>query len=171
MPGTGKSTVALALGEEFGIPVIDKDVIVSAMLDRGVAEEIAHPAAYQTTFALVEHLICVQHLSVIVDTPAGEPSMLEWATQLCADASAILIPVLCSADGEVLYDRMAAREGLRSHSKGTSRRPGTARERFAHFPDDTIELDAMRPVEDVVQEAISTVRMWLATITDHPQMK
>jgi len=158
MPGAGKSTVALALSAEFGMPVIDKDVVVSSLLDEDIAEEVAHPAAYRTTFDLVEYLLHVQRLSVIVDTPAGHPSTLEWATSLCAQTDALLIPVLCSADGEARYDRMAARAGLRSHSKGTSRRPGTARERFAHFPDHTIELDTMRAVDEVIRVAISRVR-------------
>lgn len=171
MPGAGKSTVALALGAEFGMPVIDKDVIVSAMLDRGIIEDQAHPAAYQVTFDLVEHLLRVQRLSVIVDTPAVYPSTLDWATRLCAETGAHLIPVLCSADGEARYDRMAAREGLRSHSKGTTRTPGTARGQFAHLPDDTIELDTMRPPDEVVREAISTVRIRLVNTTYQLQVK
>jgi predicted kinase len=158
MPGAGKSTVALALGTEFGMPVIDKDVIVSALLDEGVAEDIVHPAAYRTAFDLIDHLVRTQHTSVIVDTPAVDPSVLEWATKLCAETATRLIPVLCSADGETRYDRMAAREGLRSHSKGTTRRPGTARERFCHLPADTIKLDTMRPVEETVRDAIALVR-------------
>ena len=100
MPGAGKSTVALALGGEFGLPVIDKDVVLSA---------------------------------------AG------------------LIPVPCSADAETRHDRMAARDGLWSHSKGTSGRSGTAREWFVHFSPDTIELDTMRAVDEVVREAITAV--------------
>lgn len=163
MPGAGKSTVALAVGKAFGMPVIDKDVIVSALLDQGIPEDKAHPAAYQATFDLVEHLVRVQRLSVIVDTPAVYPSTLEWATNLCAQSQAILIPVLCSADGKERYGRMAAREGLRSHSKGTTRRAGTARERFAHFPDRTIELDTMRPVDDVIHEAIVRIRQRMAS--------
>ena len=158
MPGAGKSTVALALGDEFGMPVIDKDVVVSSLLDEDIPEDVAHIAAYQTTFDLAEQLLRVQRVSIIVDTPAVYPSVLDWATHLCAETSAVLIPVLCSADGKVRYDRMAAREGLRSHSKGTSRRPGTARERFAHFPDHTIELDTMRAVDEVIRVAISRVR-------------
>lgn len=159
MPGAGKSTVALALGEAFGMPVIDKDVVVSSLLDEDIAEHFAHPAAYRATFDLVEHLLRVQRLSVIIDTPAVYPSVLDWATNLCTETDAILIPVLCSADGEARHDRMAVREGLRSHSKGTSRRPGTDRERFDHFPDDTIELDTMGATEDVIREAIAAVRL------------
>lgn len=158
MPGAGKSTVALALGAELGFPVIDKDVIVSALLEQGMDTDAAHPAAYAITFDLAEHLIRDQGLSVIVDSPAGEPAILEWATRLCAETGARLVPVLCSADGLARYERMAAREGLRAHSKGTTRRPGTARERFAHFPANTIEFDTMRPVEEVVREAIALVR-------------
>ncbi len=161
MPGAGKTTVALALGAEFGMPVIDKDVVVSSLLDEDIAENMAQPAAYRATFDLAQHLLRLQRLPVIVDTPAVYPSVLEWASTLCAGTGAMLIPVLCSADGEARYDRMAAREGLRSHSKGTSRTPGKARERFVHLPDHTIELDTMKPLEDVVQEAISAVGLRL----------
>lgn len=161
MPGAGKSTVALALGDAFSIPVIDKDVVVSALLDADVTEDIAHSAAYNATFDLVEHLVRVQRKSVIVDTPAVYPSTLDWATMLCIETGAQLIPVLCSADGETRYDRMAMRKGLRSHSKGTSRTPGTARERFAHLPDDTIELDTMKPLDDIMREAITAVGLRL----------
>ena len=100
-----------------------------------------------------------QCLSVIVDTPAVYPPTLDWATNLCSETDATIIPVLCSADGEARYDRMAAREGMRSHSKGTSRRPGTARERFNHFPDNTIELNTMGAAEAVIREAIAAVRL------------
>ncbi len=158
MPGAGKSTVALALGAAFGMPVIDKDILLSAMLDHGIAEALAHPAAYRATFDLAEHMLREQRLSVIVDTPAVYPATLEWATNLCAETDATLIPVLCSADGEVRYNRMAAREGLRSHSKGTTRTPGTARERFDHFPDSTIELNTMGKLDDVVREAVTAVQ-------------
>jgi len=164
MPGAGKSTVALALGAEFGMPIVDKDVIVSTLLDRGILEDQAHPAAYQATFDLVEHLVRVQRLSVIVDTPAVHPATLDWATRLCAKTGAHLIPVLCSADGETRYDRMAAREGLRSHSTGTTRKPGTAGERFRHLPADTIELDTMRPIDEVTCEAIAAIRLRIETL-------
>lgn len=169
MPGAGKSTVALALGAEFGIPVIDKDVIVSALLVRNIPEDQAHPAAYQAAFDLAQHLIVGQGKSVIVDTPAVFPSTLDWAAQLCAETGARLIPVLCSADGETRYDRMAARQGLRSHSKGTTRSPGTARERFAHFPADTIELDTMRSVVEVMREALTAVRLRIDTLAGQRQ--
>ncbi|MEJ7902406.1 MAG: AAA family ATPase [Thermomicrobiales bacterium] len=167
MPGAGKSTVALALGAEFGMPVIDKDVIVSAMLNEDIAGDIAHPAAYRATFDLVEHMLREQRLSVIVDTPAVYPATLEWATNLCTETDATIIPVLCSADGEARYDRMAAREGMRSHSKGTSRRPGTAREQFNHFPDNTIELDTMGAEDDVTLEAIAAVRLRIRSEVQH----
>lgn len=162
MPGAGKSTVALALGAEFGFPVIDKDVIVSVLLEEGILDDAAHPVAYRLVFETVDALVRTQRLSANMDTPAGLPATVEWAAGLCREAGAQLIPVLCSADGLTRYDRMAAREGLRSHSKGTSRRPGTARERFTHLPPDAIEIDAMQPVDDMCREAIAAVRERLA---------
>ena len=45
MPGSGKSTVALALGAALHCPVIDKDTLKSTLLTNDVNELVAASAA------------------------------------------------------------------------------------------------------------------------------
>lgn len=47
MPGAGKSTVAHGIGRAFGCPIVDKDVIASALLDAGIPEDAMQPAAFR----------------------------------------------------------------------------------------------------------------------------
>ncbi|MGI8486329.1 MAG: AAA family ATPase [Thermomicrobiales bacterium] len=79
MPGAGKSTIAQAIGCEFGFPVVDKDVILSALLKEDVPEGLAQPASYQALFDLAESLSIHQGISVILDSLCAFPSTLETA--------------------------------------------------------------------------------------------
>lgn len=159
MPGAGKSTIAAALGQSLGWPVIDKDVIATALLDAGLPEVVMQPAAYDTCFGLTRDLLVRQQRSTILDTPCGYPIVLERAKALCHDANADLIAVLCSADRDVRNHRVARRKALRSQPVGHSRTLGYARERFAHLPADYIEvITDGGSFEDSIRYAIEAVR-------------
>ena len=162
MPGSGKSAIAQVVGREFGIPVLDKDVILSALLKEDVPEDLAQPASYQALFGLAENLVIHQGLSVILDSPCAFPSTLEVAQRICRGAPAVLIPVLCSADRDARNHRVATRKALRSQPIGISKTPGNARERFAHMPSDTIEVNTMRSLEDLVPEVLAAIRSQFA---------
>ncbi len=45
LAGTGKTSLALALGNRLGWPVIDKDTGKSGLLELGVSEELAGAAS------------------------------------------------------------------------------------------------------------------------------
>jgi len=53
-PGTGKSALAAALGQQIGAVVLDKDVVKSALLDAGIGWETAGVAASEAMFALAD---------------------------------------------------------------------------------------------------------------------
>jgi predicted kinase len=163
MPGSGKSTIASGLGCTFGWPVIDKDVIATSLLESGISEDQMQPAAYEACFALVSDLLVRQQCSLILDTPAVYPVVLERALAICREADALLIPVLCSADRDTRNHRVNTRQAMRSQPAGQSRTPGHARERFAHLPDDRIEIVTDHEGEDAVHQAIAAVRLRLST--------
>jgi predicted kinase len=48
--GTGKSTLAGALGSSLGWPVVDKDIANSSMLVVGISASVAAPLAYDLMF-------------------------------------------------------------------------------------------------------------------------
>ena len=108
-PGAGKTTLALAVGEALRWPVIDKDTLKSALLAVGIADDLAGPASYELLLAVGRDLFLHQRLSVILDSPATYPVVVERATELARAAGAALRVVLCLADRELRTRRMAAR--------------------------------------------------------------
>ncbi len=150
MPGSGKSTVARELGHHLGFPVIDKDVILSALLATGVPETIAQSAAYNMMLDLGESLL-QQGMSVVLDSPASLPETVSVAKGVCRGASAKLVVVLCSSEQGVRNERVASRTSLPSQPASISTTPGTARERFLHLPD---------VVQDAVAAAHAVVDPW-----------
>lgn len=157
MPGSGKSTLARALGSELGFLVVDKDVILSALLDDDIPEGLAQAAAYRVMFEIGETFLA-QGFSTALDSPAGLPESVSAARAVCRRTSSHLVTVLCSAEQDVRNERVAARESLPSQPVGISTTPGNARERFVHLPADTIEVDTMEPLESVIQDVVISIR-------------
>ena len=96
-PGSGKSTVAQALGARLGAVVIDKDVIKASLLRVGIVEQQAAASAYEVFFAqaLAEHGI-----------EAGE---LQRADEICGG----LHPARCAlrlGEPELRQLRLEARD-------------------------------------------------------------
>lgn len=157
MPGSGKSTVALALGAEFGMPVIDKDVIVSTLLDAGIDEPVAQPASYAVMFALGREVLRQRGI-VILDSPAGLAISVEAARTVANDADAELVCVLCLADRDIRNARVAARISMRSQPVRESRTAGDGRERSAHLPPDTIVVTTEDDVETCAATVLAALR-------------
>lgn len=155
LTGAGKSTLAKALGDALGWPVIDKDVILFALLLCGVAEESAQSASYAAMLALGRELVAAQRRSVILDSPATWESTITAARAVRADAGASLRVVLCLADHDVRSRRVHAREAMRSQPAGVSRTMGTGVERFAHLTADAIHVSTEQPVEMAVAEVLA----------------
>jgi predicted kinase len=165
MPGSGKSTIAVGIGATFGWPVIDKDVIASSLLASGIPEEQMQPAAYDACFALTHDLLVRQRQTMILDTPCVYPVVLERAVRICAEAGAVLVPVLCSADRDIRNHRVATRQTMRSQPAGQSRTPGYGRERFVHLPDDRIEIVTDDSVEQAVAASVNVIRRRLTLLS------
>jgi predicted kinase len=69
MPGSGKSALARVIGHATGAVVLDKDVLKTAVLEAGVEEGLAGPAAYEAFFGLAGHLLGQGH-AVVLDSPS-----------------------------------------------------------------------------------------------------
>jgi predicted kinase len=155
-PGSGKSTLARALAPRIDAVVLDKDIIKSAILRAGADEQLAAPAAYEVYFELAEDLVR-QGRSIILDNPVFWPRVEERWLALSADAgcSPLLIECVC-ADRDELLRRLATRNGRESNPKeplDLLRRPGAVETRFQP----RLTLDATRPIEQIVEEAVAYV--------------
>lgn len=115
VPGSGKSALARLIGRATGAVVIDKDVLKSAALELVSDDVLSGWLAYESSFALADHLLGQGHC-VVLDSPSF------WET-IPAKGAAIaqercvpyyFIECLCD-DREELARRLRDRPRLRSN--------------------------------------------------------
>ena len=152
MPGAGKSTLGLALGRELGWPVLDKDTIKTALLEEAVPESIAGPASYSLLLALCRDLMVQQQLSVIFDSPAAYPNVVEQAQKIADAANGQLKVIFCSADSKVRNQRLSERPRRLSQMTRDPQPDTESLRRFAHLPPAALRLDMERPLEELVAD-------------------
>lgn len=154
MPGSGKSTLSLALSSVLGWPVIDKDVILSTLLGCDVPEPLAQPASYAVLLALGRELVVNQRLSVILDSPASWRSTITAAEEICRDGEATLHTLLCLTDRDIRNQRVRIRAAQRSQPVGSSTTEGNGADRFQHLPAGALHVNTERPLHIIVTDVL-----------------
>lgn len=160
-PGSGKSTLARGIGARLNAVVLDKDVTKAALLRNGIAERDAGPAAYDVYFEQARAIVEQGH-SIVLDNPVfWEPVERRWLEIAAfAGSPAILIECMCS-DRSELARRLATRHALESQPRvplDLRQHPGAMATRFAP----RLTIDTMRPIDELVDEAVAYVRTALA---------
>lgn len=161
-PGTGKSTLARAIGRETGAIVLDKDIIKSRILDGdelgldGLPESIAAPLHHAIMFDLARTML-EQGFSVVLDGAAFYPIIRSRGCTL-ADAfgaSYFIINCFCP-DLAVLQIRIDSKTLMSSQKRVASlrgyERPGTAPLTEPH-----LRIDTRRPFEEYLAEALTYI--------------
>jgi predicted kinase len=161
-PGSGKSTIARAVGSSLDAVVIDKDVIKAALLRVGIAEQQAAAGAYEVFFAQASAFVAAGH-SIILDNP------VYWATverrwleiSDAAGSPRILIECTCP-DREALLHRLRTRDALESQPReplNLDRYEGIGETMF----EPRLTLDTTRPLDDLVADALNYIERALTT--------
>jgi predicted kinase len=151
MPGAGKSTLAAEISRALGWPTIDKDTLKSTLLEEGITNEVAGSVAYQLMYALGRDLLVHQRISVIFDSP--DP-YLHKIDELVREVQVDLKIILCLAEREVRNQRVAERAGKLSQPVWISTTEGDGRQRYTHFPPDTLMVQTTQPLEEIVKQAL-----------------
>lgn len=114
LPGTGKSTLAEALGKQLCIPVFAKDWLEATLLRNGLApspdgQSLAF-TSYELMTVLAERQLMLEQ-SVILDSVAGIRSIQSAWTQLAEryGASPCVIECTC-ADEDIHRSRLRGRQ-------------------------------------------------------------
>lgn len=154
MPGSGKSTLALTLSSVLGWPIIDKDIILSALLGCDVPEQLAQPASYAVLLALGRELVVNQRLPVILDSPASWQSTITAAEEICRDGEAILHILLCLADRDTRNQRVGIRAAQRSQPLGFSTTAGNGADRYQHLPAGALHINTEGPLHTIVTDVL-----------------
>jgi predicted kinase len=109
-PGSGKTTLALALGAELDLPVLSKDTIKEALLATLGADDVA--ASKRLGAAAIAVLIALAR------TSRGAILESVWRPSLAVDDLTSLegrvVEVFCACDAEVARARYADRAGARA---------------------------------------------------------
>lgn len=158
MPGTGKTSLALALGQAWSWPVIDKDSLKSPLLSSGVSPEQAGPASYTLMLELAQDLLVKQYLSVILDSPGRFPFVLERVKAMTEQVGARLKTIQCLAPRQLRNQRLTGRPARPSQwREDAGLSDEEEREMFAHLPADTLILDTSFLLEDCLASAYTYV--------------
>ena len=115
VPGSGKSALARLIGRATGAVVLDKDVLKTAALEAGVEEPTAGSVAYESFFALANHLLG-QDRSVVLDSPSFWETIPPRGAAIAADRHVpyYFIECLCD-DRDELSRRLRERPRLASN--------------------------------------------------------
>lgn len=156
MPGTGKTSLALALGQMRSWPVIDKDSLKSPLLTGGISPELAGSASYMLMLELAQDLLVKQHLSVILDSPGRFPFVLERVKAMTEQVGARLKIIQCVAPRELRNQRLTGRLARPSQwREDAGFSDEEEREMFAHLPANVLILDTSLPLEGCLAEAFA----------------
>ena len=107
-PGTGKTTLATALADHFGLVLLASDVVrdqvhpAAARLDRYRPE--AKATVYRELIARARHAL-VHGESVVIDATWGDPAWRSAALALGVDTCSTVVQLECRAPVEVAASR------------------------------------------------------------------
>lgn len=161
-PGSGKSTVARAVGVRLGAVVLDKDVVKAAIM-RALSIDTANagPAAYEVYFDLARSLAMQGH-SLILDNPAYWPLVQRRSRQIADEAHAAYAMIECVCnDRAVLVDRLATRDAMPSQPREPYRFDLV--EGIREPSCERLVLDTLRPLDAIVDEALAYIMAGVRT--------
>lgn len=165
LPGTGKSTIAQALGGRLGWPVLRSDVIRQQLSGGPVGAAAPGGGSYhpQWTGATYGALLdrAAEHLamgeSVLLDASWTDPVHRSAATRLARRAAADLVTLECSATPELALARIGRRQaGGHDPSDADADVYRYLADRAVPWPE-AAQLDTGRPLADTLADALRAI--------------
>jgi predicted kinase len=154
LPGAGKTTLAHALGGALRWLVLDKDMYKSLFSAIGMTDPLASAMAYELLFDVAQDIMARQRMSVIFDSAAQHPFILNHAIAITHQANARLKVILCSVSSEERYSRLSRRTASFSSLYGETIAVEDDLRLFAHLPAHTLVMQTTIPLEECVALAL-----------------
>ena len=158
LPGTGKSTLGVAIGARLGWPVLDKDVLNAVLLQAEIAHIQAGPLAYDLVLALARSLLVSQRQSLILDTAGRQPAILQQARLMTQEAAGQLKVVRLLAPHAVRQARLGQRTAGLSQWTNDDTTPEQEAAWYAHLPPDTLLLRSEPPIAELLPHVLAFVQ-------------
>ncbi len=156
LPGTGKSTVAGAIGAAIGAPVIARDVVEASLWRSDVtAEHGSRPAANDLLITLADTFLD-QGVNVVIDSVFGLAADRDRLAQVAAEHDTPFRLIECSCvDEEVHRTRLTGRRrGIEGWYELEWSDVEATRARYAAWDEQRLVLDAARPLDENVASAL-----------------
>ncbi len=157
LPGSGKSTLARALGARLGWPVLDKDLCKASFMDFRLdlpEVEVGH-MAYDWLFIQAKDFLVNQRLSIIFDTAARYPSIVDEILKIVHDTNILLKTILCSASGSLRRERLTNRSP--THEFMRPMHTASIEDDLAYFnhlPEDKLVIKTHQNLDDCLAMAL-----------------
>ena len=160
LPGTGKSSIAEAIGESLGVPVFAKDWLEAALLRSGVDRTLASPqvigyAGYELLTTLAERQLRLGQ-SAILDSVASTKTIRDAWRTLASRCSARWRVVECICSDQTLHrGRLGSRiRGIPGWQELEWEEVERVQSYYAPWQEDRLILDAVEPLNTNVDLAL-----------------
>ena len=160
LSGSGKTTLATALGQKLDWPVLSKDDFMMWLLEMhaDISNEKAGRDAYDLVLKQARKFLVRHRLSLILDTAANLPFILEQATNIVISAEGLLRVIHCTVIHQLreerLFKRTATREYPEFMGNPESLKSVDEDEYFKHLPPDRKIIDTRLSPEECLASAL-----------------
>lgn len=162
LPGTGKSTLAGAVGTRLKLPVVSVDPIESAILSAGIdADQPTGLAAYLVAETIAESVLASRGGIVVDAVNAVQPAREQWIKLAARHATPVrFLEVVCS-DESVHRARLQARGRQLAHlSEPSWHAVEQSLDEWEDWEGDTagvprLTLDSVQPVDVLADRAVA----------------
>ena len=154
LPGTGKTTMANALGMDLSWPVLHMDTIKYTMVNHGLGKEEAGRMAYEVILALTRDIICQKNQSLIMDSSARHPFVLRQVTQMTEENQTSLKIILCVSEQRLRFRRLQERaERILLPGNKAFSGDDIHHEIYKHLPKHTLIVNTAQPLDECLLRA------------------
>lgn len=159
LPGSGKTTLAAALAPRIPARAVSRDTVRAAMFRPCSFTEHEKAAAFEAVLQAVK-VNCELGRSTIVDgMPFSREGELEAVSRASGAHGCRALAVFCSVPLEEAQRRIRAQDEA-SEPVAEDRDAELVAEvarRFRSLPEGTLEVDAMRPVEELAEAVLERI--------------
>jgi predicted kinase len=159
LPGSGKTTLAAALAPRIPARIVSRDALRAAMFRPCSFTEREKAAAFEAVLHAVTVNCGLGHSTIVDGMPFSREGELEAVSRAARAAGCRAVPVLCALSIEEARRRIRS-QGEASAPAAEDRDPELAQEvadRFRSPPQGTLELDATRPVSELVEVVLGRI--------------
>lgn len=160
LPGTGKSSLAEAVGRELGIPVFAKDWLEATLRRSGLgASEKAGYAGYELLTTLAQRQLQLGQ-SVILDSVASSEAVRARWRELAATHHADWRVIECVCSDEASHRaRLAVRErGIPGWHELTWEDVERVKAYYAEWQDERLTIDTVSPLAENIKTVLAYVQ-------------